>query len=374
MISKKRLEKSPEIEVCHDAFENGRAKFMVDTGAEVNLIKIKCIKSNIFINRENKIQIFGINKEGVTTIGEIQVDFGGDVQSYQLVPDDFPVKQDGLLGMPFLKNSTINLNKKILYHKIGNFPFLTNAKARLIKIKSRSKQLVELPVINKEDLSVAYMPLIPTGPGVYLGKTLVSINNGLTKTFCINTTSRDLELLVPPIEVFDFIELEPSPRNEKQRNLDVETKESEKERFEKLKEALELDHLNEFEKEQLLLTLKKHLYQFHLPDDKLGFTKDIQHSIETTDELPVNSKYPRYPEVHKQEIKEQTEKLLKNKSIVPSKSPYNSPVWIVPKKEDAEGNKRWRMVIDYRKLNEKTISDVYPIPNITEILDQVGGG
>jgi len=30
------------------------------------------------------------------------------------------------------------------------------------------------------------------------------------------------------------------------------------------------------------------------------------------------------------------------------------------------------MVIDYRALNEKTIRDAYPLPNIMEILDQLG--
>ena len=30
------------------------------------------------------------------------------------------------------------------------------------------------------------------------------------------------------------------------------------------------------------------------------------------------------------------------------------------------------MVLDFRKLNEKTISDSYPLPNIHEILDQLG--
>lgn len=29
-------------------------------------------------------------------------------------------------------------------------------------------------------------------------------------------------------------------------------------------------------------------------------------------------------------------------------------------------------MIDYRALNEKTIGDAYPLPNINEILDQVG--
>lgn len=30
------------------------------------------------------------------------------------------------------------------------------------------------------------------------------------------------------------------------------------------------------------------------------------------------------------------------------------------------------MVIDFRKLNEKTIRNAYPLPNINEILDQLG--
>ena len=31
------------------------------------------------------------------------------------------------------------------------------------------------------------------------------------------------------------------------------------------------------------------------------------------------------------------------------------------------------MVIDYQALNEKTIVDAYPLPNINDILDQLGG-
>lgn len=55
-----------------------------------------------------------------------------------------------------------------------------------------------------------------------------------------------------------------------------------------------------------------------------------------------------------------------------SNSPWSSPIWIVPKKIDASGKQKWRRVIDYRKLNEKTIDDKYPLPNITDLLDKLG--
>jgi hypothetical protein len=48
------------------------------------------------------------------------------------------------------------------------------------------------------------------------------------------------------------------------------------------------------------------------------------------------------------------------------------PLLVVPKKAGLDGEKRWRMVVDFRILNEKTVGDAYPLPDITEILDQLG--
>ena len=58
--------------------------------------------------------------------------------------------------------------------------------------------------------------------------------------------------------------------------------------------------------------------------------------------------------------------------IEPSTSSWNSPVLVVPKKPDSNGKPRSRMVIDYRNLNSKTVKDSYPLPNINDILDELG--
>jgi Reverse transcriptase (RNA-dependent DNA polymerase). len=64
--------------------------------------------------------------------------------------------------------------------------------------------------------------------------------------------------------------------------------------------------------------------------------------------------------------------MLEDNIIRPSTSPWNSPLWVVPKKRDASNQIKWRLVVDYRKLNDITVSDVYPLPNISDILDQLG--
>ncbi|KAG6445389.1 hypothetical protein O3G_MSEX003922 [Manduca sexta] len=81
---------------------------------------------------------------------------------------------------------------------------------------------------------------------------------------------------------------------------------------------------------------------------------------------------PTDPKCHKKEVQTQIQKMLDDNIIQPSSSPWSSPIWIVPKKTDAQGQKKWRIVIDYRKLNDVTIGETYPIPQISEILDQLG--
>lgn len=66
-------------------------------------------------------------------------------------------------------------------------------------------------------------------------------------------------------------------------------------------------------------------------------------------------------------------KLLKNGIIEESFSPYNSPIWVVPKKGlDENGKPKRRLVIDFQKLNAQTVTDRYPIPDINMTIQNLG--
>lgn len=89
------------------------------------------------------------------------------------------------------------------------------------------------------------------------------------------------------------------------------------------------------------------------------------------DNTPVYTKNYRLPHSQKAEISKQVQKLRDDGLIETSKSPYNSPLILVPKKS-TDGSKKWRMCIDYRQLNRKLIADKFPLPRIDEILDSLG--
>lgn len=65
--------------------------------------------------------------------------------------------------------------------------------------------------------------------------------------------------------------------------------------------------------------------------------------------------------------------MIEDDIVEPTSSPWSSPLLIVPKKSDSTGEKKWRVVIDYRKVNQEIEDDKFPSPNITEILDALSG-
>ena len=68
------------------------------------------------------------------------------------------------------------------------------------------------------------------------------------------------------------------------------------------------------------------------------------------------------------ELKAQLQELLGKGFIRPSASPWGAPILFVKKKDGS-----FRMCIDYRQLNKVTIKNMYPIPRIDDLSDQLQG-
>jgi hypothetical protein len=82
--------------------------------------------------------------------------------------------------------------------------------------------------------------------------------------------------------------------------------------------------------------------------------------------LPVAKLY-QLTEDERKALLETLDKELSAGRIRPSNSTYGSPMFFVKKKDG-----RLRMVVDYRAINEVTIPDVYPLPLISQTINELG--
>ena len=122
-----------------------------------------------------------------------------------------------------------------------------------------------------------------------------------------------------------------------------------------------------------------------LPADPeaLGCTTICEHVIDVGDAKPIKQKcYPVSRKIE-QEMHRQVDDLLAKGVIVPSSSAWASPVVMVkkpPHPESKEGGSssensepQYRMCIDYRKINQVSRGDAFPVPNMESLLNRLEG-
>lgn len=119
--------------------------------------------------------------------------------------------------------------------------------------------------------------------------------------------------------------------------------------------------------DDVISLLKEHQDVF-VEHSRPGKVDVYEHEIVTNTEKPVRSAPYRLGWHEENALKAELEKMLDLGIIRPSKGKWTSPMLFVKKKDDS-----LRPVIDFRKLNEVTIKDAYPLPIIDELLDSVGG-
>ncbi|GBG75078.1 hypothetical protein CBR_g19591 [Chara braunii] len=102
-------------------------------------------------------------------------------------------------------------------------------------------------------------------------------------------------------------------------------------------------------------------------DTGIGLSLVIQHEIQTGNHSPIHCKPYRYSLVERKKALERIREFEASGWIEPATGPWSFQVVLVPKK-----NGSIRICIDYRKLNDITSKDVYPLPRIDDLLDAIG--
>ena len=122
------------------------------------------------------------------------------------------------------------------------------------------------------------------------------------------------------------------------------------------------DKLNDDEINEFKHLINKYSNLFKSNDDNLSQTTLISHRIPTGNSKPINTVPYRTNPTAKSRVDKIVQEHLKKNFIRPSNSPWASPIVLASKKDGSI-----RFCIDYRKLNEKTVTQNWPIPRILDL-------
>ena len=114
------------------------------------------------------------------------------------------------------------------------------------------------------------------------------------------------------------------------------------------------------------LILKNH-QAFSESKQDIGFSEEISHKIHMKSEQPVYIKQFRIPDIHEQEIMNHLNEWKKNNVIEECSSPYNTPIFCVPKKDGT-----LRIVQDLREINKASFDDKFAVKDVQECVDIIG--
>ena len=129
-----------------------------------------------------------------------------------------------------------------------------------------------------------------------------------------------------------------------------------------------IGNLDDVEAQALACILVEYQDVFAQSDSDLGCMKGVKHRIDTGEAAPIKQRMRRTPIGFEGEEEKHLQKMLNDQIVRPSFSDWSSPPVLVRKRDNSV---RW--CVDFRRLNDVTKKDVFPLPRIEECLDSLAG-
>ncbi|UYV78128.1 hypothetical protein LAZ67_16000203, partial [Cordylochernes scorpioides] len=341
----------------------GTFEALVDTGADLSVVDLRtALDTGHGISKLAKI-CAGPDGKKLDMVGSIFLNIKIDDET---LSHNFVILKTHLrtliLGRDFLKkmNAKIDCKQETIKYDLTNNHDEINFE--MLKIKSAKDSIVPecsmkliKALVETEDgeYIIEESSKIFQTNGLRLARSLINVINRETHIWITNPYPRPLKIMKNQTLAFGSSPAKINVSRER------EVEKNEEPRFQIN------ENLSPKEQKELKQVLERYGDLF---SSRLGRTNLAKHRIDTEDAKPIKHKPYRVSAKERDIIKEQIDEMLTEGIIRPSSSPWSFPVILVKKRDG-----KYRFCVDYRKLNNVTVKDVYPIPRIDEVMDTLQG-
>ena len=256
---------------------------------------------------------------------------------------------DCILGRDVLRNipCKIESNGETIYFSIESEqipskvePFAKLVLKRKLKIPGNHEMLVNAKVRRLGGQTIPDIAMVERNydlfrhQGLMVASTCVSMDNDSVVVRILNPTPKDISLsrktIIGFLEEVSMVYDEDSKTRTDDQESDSEFTDSD---TEKLFNTLNIESSN-LSNDQLKMArdmITKHRQVFAMPNEPLGCTDVLNHTINTEGAVPIQQRPRRFPQPQRHEIRKQVQEMLAQNVIEPSQSPWSSPVVLVAK-------------------------------------------
>ena len=369
---------------------NVQIPFLLDTGSAVTIID-----EEIWLQTDNRKQlekapfaIRSVTQHTIEVLGQAMMDIKLRTKKNSIRNFSFQtlvargLTQQAILGLDFMKafRATVNVYSQKLDLYIGK----TKSSHHLIQGKTDTRSVnviitekVEVQEKTEKRLECTLEEDIEDGTEVYfeadtkfLATTSIALAGAVDRVHKNNITIQLInptcqKVSIPVGTVVGRVEMISTDQKHSVNSVEPT-------RFDDAQHLNSVDIGDDYfppaEKDRIRKLLREFADIFSKNEYDLGRTGLIQHSIEIIGEKPKRCGPRPLNPAMRQELEKQVNDMLHQDLIQPSRSEYACPVVLVRKKDGT-----LRFCCDFRKVNDASRKDSYPLPRISEVISTLSG-
>ncbi|KAJ3641514.1 hypothetical protein Zmor_028019 [Zophobas morio] len=352
---------------------NGReSKIIIDTGAEVSLARRSRLQNCQIKSVYTATNVKTVTGETTPVLGTavVNVELGRLRIKHEVLVAE--IADDFILGMDLISRYGLMIDPEQKILRFGAEEFVLGRP----NVEGATVRLVVCQTTKVDGNAEVIVPArVETNPGYSLGMVQPA-RDSTHKLLIASTlvkTDRDIPLRVANVfpnavsirkgEIIGMCEPVARVLNCEEEDVENESKEGDTKGLE-----VNWDQLSARERKLAKGLIRRHRNVFVSEEEPFGKTNILEHRINTGDTQPIRQAPRRLPLAKQEEATRLVDNMLRDGVIEESNSAWSSPVVLVTKKDGTT-----RFCVDYRKLNDVTKKDSYPLPRIDDTLTTLSG-